>query len=161
MQPPARTHSSEVGGLQTSGCLCSSQGQRRVNQRAEAHKTAQEIETEALIADLHIIEEDFQHLHRDPGGQSKRFDILEKLAATSRKKDVQKLGASAARHTFSNHGHGHFYLPFKPRRKPTTIESLYTVDDWSSIQSGAPLPPPALTTLATTTDAISDEVAKY
>ena len=132
-----------------------------IAKRAEAHRTSQEKEVDTLVADLHIVEEDFQHLHRDPEGQGKRFDILEKLASISRKKDVQKLGASATRHTFSSHGHGHFYLPFKPRRKATTIESLYTVDDWAPIQGGAPLPAPATATIATTTDTISSEVAKY
>ena len=132
-----------------------------IAKRAEAHKTSQEKEVDTLVADLHIVEEDFQHLHRDPEGQSKRFDILEKLASISRKKDVQKLGASATRHTFSSHGHGHFYLPFKPRRKATTMEGLYTVDDWAAVQGGAPLPASATATIATTTDGISDEVAKY
>jgi exonuclease III len=130
-------------------------------EKSEAHRTSQEKEADALVADLHIIEEDFQHLHRDPEGQGKRFDILEQLASLSRKRDVQKLGASATRHTFSNHSHGHFYLPFKPARKATTIEGLYTIEDWTHIQGGAPLPATATATIATSTDAISEEVAKY
>ena len=132
-----------------------------LTKQAEDHQTSQEKEVEALVADLHIVEEDFQHLHRDPEGQGKRFDILEKLATISRKRDVQKLGTSAARHTFSSHSHGHFYLPFKPRQKATTLEGLYTVEDWTEIQGGSPLPTPAKAKVATSTEDISSEVAKY
>ena len=129
--------------------------------RSEDHRTSQEKEVESLVADLHIVEEDFQHLHKDPAGQGKRFDILEKIASLSRKRDVQKLGTSAARHTFSSPSHGHLYLPFKPCRRATTLEGLYTVEGWGEIQGGAPLPASAIASVATTTEGISCEVAKY